>query len=489
MISEREPGSMTMNKSNLLIYYDCDEGGAIITDCDCACPQTYPAANPPLLANDEELEQPPSLKSYVLTPEFKAVFVPSISRVAVINAATADLLDQFRTARTVAGLDNEEQQAIQQLYQLGLLMKKGEAPLRLDPSNELIAWVHVTNQCNLRCTYCYINKSNESMTPEVGLAAIDTVLRSAQQYGYTKIFLKYAGGEASLNLRLIEQLHAYAQKTAAEQVIEVRGVILSNGVGLNRQKLERIRDLGLRLMISLDGTQATHNEQRPTVGGAGTHYHVVATIELARTLDVALTISVTVTDQSIAGLPELVAWLRERDLHFTLNFYREHDHSTNLQKLQLDEQRIIEGMRKAYRVIEQRLLDYSLLGCLLDRSNLGASHQRACAVGENYFVIDHRGGISSCQMKIEQAMTTIWEEDPLGLIRLDLAGVQNLSVEQKEGCRTCEWRYWCAGGCPLATFRATGRYDMQSPNCAVYKALIPDLLHLEGLRLLKIKGG
>jgi type II secretory pathway component PulL len=37
----------------------------------------------------------------------------------------------------------------------------------------------------------------------------------------------------------------------------------------------------------------------------------------------------------------------------------------------------------------------------------------------------------------------------------------------------------------LANFRATGRYDAKSPNCYIYKALFPEIMRLEGLRLLK----
>ena len=63
--------------------------------------------------------------------------------------------------------------------------------------------------------------------------------------------------------------------------------------------------------------------------------------------------------------------------------------------------------------------------------------------------------------------------------------MRNLAVEEKEGCRDCTWRYWCSGGCAVATFRATGRYDIKSPNCNIYKAIYPEALRLEGLRLLK----
>lgn len=127
---------------------------------------------------------------------------------------------------------------------------------------------------------------------------------------------------------------------------------------------------------------------------------------------------------------------------------------------------------------------YSLLSTLLDRTNLGVSHRQTCGVGENYLVFDQSGNVAMCQMLIDQPVTTADAPDPLARLRADQSGVRNLPVEEKEGCRCCGWRYWCAGGCPVATYRAAGRYDVRSPNCRIYKALYPDLLRLEGLRLL-----
>ena len=36
----------------------------------------------------------------------------------------------------------------------------------------------------------------------------------------------------------------------------------------------------------------------------------------------------------------------------------------------------------------------------------------------------------------------------------------------------------------MATFAATGRFDVRSPNCRIYKAVYPEAVRLEGLRLL-----
>ncbi|NJO07950.1 MAG: SPASM domain-containing protein [Chloroflexaceae bacterium] len=111
-----------------------------------------------------------------------------------------------------------------------------------------------------------------------------------------------------------------------------------------------------------------------------------------------------------------------------------------------------------------------------------------CPVGAHYLVIDHQGNIAKCQMDIAHPVTSIAAADPLGAVRADQQRVQNVSVDQKEGCQSCEWRYWCAGGCPLVTHQATGRYDVQSPLCGVYRALFPDIIRLEGLRLAQQEG-
>ena len=77
-----------------------------------------------------------------------------------------------------------------------------------------------------------------------------------------------------------------------------------------------------------------------------------------------------VTGQSAGSLVNIVQWVLDRELRFSLNFYRENNYTTAYQELNLEEGRIIDGMRAAYGAIEQRLPIYSLLGSLLDRANL-----------------------------------------------------------------------------------------------------------------------
>ena len=350
--------------------------------------------------------------------------------------------------------------------------------------NLLTAWLHLTDHCNLRCAYCYLPHSPVNMSLETGRAAIDATFRSALSHGYHKVKFKYAGGEPLLQFNLALALHEYALMLGRQYRVVVDGVVLSNGVLLNEKRAQILKDNGLRLMISLDGMEADHDAQRHYPDGRGSFHDVAKAIDAALARHLIPGISITVSGRNAAGLPALIRWLLARDLPFNINFYRANDLS-NSETLRLDDEKIIEGMNAAFEVIAADLPRHSILSMLLDRANLFAPHHRTCGVGNDYLAFNPRGGVAKCQMQIERSVGSVHLQDPLEAVRADTSGIQNLPVESKKECNQCSWRYWCAGGCPLETHRATGRYDAKSPNCQIYQALFPKVLKLEGMRLLQ----
>ena len=323
------------------------------------------------------------------------------------------------------------------------------------------------------------------MSSETGRASIDAIFRSAIANTFRQIKIKYAGGEPLLRYPLILELHAYAKSQADMYGLILEEVVLSNGTLLTEEIAKTLKALDIRLMISLDGIGAYHDSHRPYASGRGSFKDVAEAVDLALANELVPNVSVTVSSRTVEGLPEIMQWILERELPFSLNFYRENELSTSHEDMQLDEQKIINGMLAAFKVLEENLPRRSFLGGIIDRANLSEPHTHTCGVGQNYLVFDQNGQVAKCQMHIRKPITNIYVADPLAIIRTDQIGIQNLPVEEKEGCKTCEWKHWCTGGCPLATHRATGRYDVKSPNCNIYKALYPEALRLEGLRLLK----
>jgi uncharacterized protein len=398
----------------------------------------------------------------------------------VLNEPARAILDSFNQPGPLTTA------AAQQLAELGLLHPQ-DTPQTL-PDNQpetLTAWLHVTNACNLRCVYCYINKTDEAMDETIGKAAVEAIFRSAVKHGFQTVKLKYAGGEATLNFELVKTLQLYAQELAGRTGLKLQGAVLSNGVALSNVMLDFIRDREMRLMISLDGIGAEHDAQRTFTNGRGSYKLVAQSIDRAIARGVRPHLSITVTGRSVDGVAKAVAFALERDLLFNLNFYRDHDPGKSQAELRADDERLIAAMRAAFAVIEERLPRQSLIGALVDRASFGGPHKRSCGAGHDYLVVDEKGRVARCQMEIERPVADVLAQDPLAAVRGDMIGFQNLPVEEKEGCRECTWRYWCAGGCSLLTYRVTGRSDVKSPYCHVYQALYPEVLRLEGLRLLK----
>jgi uncharacterized protein len=448
---------------------------------DCACP--YPSSQPASCStNNEAYTCASNLYTAPLPAGCRLAFSPGGTLgPAVVNQGAWDRLQGF--ARPQPLRDSLDAQ----LAAAELVVPLGRQPrLASGPPDTLTAWLHVTNACNLDCPYCYVRKSSARMSGEVGLAAIESLFHSAQANGLHAVKLKYAGGEALLHFQLIQTMHTRAQALARSTGLALQAVVLSNGVVITPEMTGWLLANEVRLMISVDGVGQAHDRQRPTRGGRGSFAQV------ERTLDQVLLppglrpdICITITARNAPTVAEMMRWVRARDLPFSLNFYRETSLARSRPDLALEEKAIVAGMRAAYAVLENDLPMRPFLCGLLDRVQAHA-HSHTCGLGQSYVVITHTGKVAQCQMRLEQPVGQVGEKD---LLQLVASGpLRNLSVDEKEGCRDCAWRYRCAGGCPLETYRATGRFDVKSPHCGIYTALFPDALRLEGLRLLKAGG-
>ena len=468
-----------------------------VAENDCACPDhgSVSRADSLPVSATWSWQSPNGLYRAALDQHDELVFNPlGNAGVVVLNHPARRILDAYHQPRTPeeVAVDLPEValadvlSATRQLAVLGFLRSPSlQTPASRPEPQTLTAWLHVTNACNLRCTYCYLNKTNAAMDETTGCAAVEAVFRSALKHKFRAVKLKYAGGEATLNFPLVVALHAYAKSLATRHGLQLREVVLSNGVGLTPARIDFMRDENIRLMISLDGIGAAHDAQRVFANGKGSFLQVSRSIDRALARGLSPHLSITVTAHNADSLADAVVFALDRDLLFNLNFFRENECAAGFSDLRAGEAKLIAGTRRAFAVIEERLPRRSLIGALVDRSAFNSPHDRACGAGHSYLVIDEKGGVARCQMEIEKTVADVFVEDPLLAVREERDGFQNIPVDQKEGCRDCEWRYWCSGGCSLLTFKMTGRSDIKSPNCNIYKALYPDVLRLEGLRLLK----
>jgi len=451
------------------------------SDCDCACPQPpFPIthnlnSNSPFIRN---------INSYhsLLTDNYHLVYSDDAPiGPSVLNASAWQRYQSFSQEKLLS------EPIDYQLAEQGLIVpSQVTSTACAHPPQQLTAWLHVTNACNLECPYCYVRKSSEHLSEEIGMIAIKRLFETAQEEQLKTVKLKYAGGEALLHFSLIQKLHSNAIQLAQQMGIELTTVILSNGTVINSDIVHWLAKNHVKLMLSVDGIGEAHDRQRPTKKGKPTF--AILERHLLQDLlpnGIKPDISITVTQQNANSVADVVQWAIQHDLPFTINFYRENLLSQSKQALMLEEITIISGIKAAYQAIEANLPTHSVLNSLLDKVQSHA-HTHTCGVGKNYVVITHKGQVAQCQMHLDETLGSIQQNKIIPLVAQ--GKIQNLSVDEKEGCKTCEFRYRCTGGCPVETYRVTGRWDIKSPHCHIYKALYPEALRLEGLRLLKLHG-
>lgn len=411
--------------------------------------------------------------------------------VAVLNFAGCELLktiDGKSDCNTLAlklGWElGEVMSGISKLEEAALIYTAPDEPsVDLLPSSTISVWMHVTNQCNLRCRYCYIAKTNQYMSVETGRKAIDEIVATGIQNQAKEIVFKFAGGEPLLSFPLVLELAQYARQQAKRAGINVQPVLLTNGTPIQADIARTLADNDFRVAISLDGLQEYNDTNRPTLGGQGSFRRIENGLNLLLAHKVACNVSVVVTKYNLENLPELTRYLLSKNLSFTFNFFRENTIAENT--LSVDNNSLIEHLEQAYGVIAEQLPNYSIMNAILDRVQFNQPHLQACGVGSNYIVVTHEGKIAGCQMKIANPVARSGEGDLIKIIReRNFIDPHARTSENKEGCQSCQWRYTCAGGCPIITYTTFGRYDTRSPFCSVYKALIPQVLELEAQRIL-----
>ncbi|MEP0814288.1 MAG: radical SAM protein [bacterium] len=163
--------------------------------------------------------------------------------------------------------------------------------------------LHVTDDCNLRCPYCFVHgKRNNQMTDDVAFAAVDFLIRESRDQDILRIL--FIGGEPLLEFDLMQRIVLYAGKASIKHRKRINYDTTTNGTLFNEEILEFFRDSKISFLLSMDGGKESHDMHRKFAGGIGSFDTVVSKIPLMKKYQPWLGIRVTPTPQTISRLFE-----------------------------------------------------------------------------------------------------------------------------------------------------------------------------------------
>jgi uncharacterized protein len=401
---------------------------------------------------------------------------------AVVNESALNVLGFFQTGHsmsewleTSATSRTDFIEATHFFYSAGFLTSDTEL-LGRETSHQppLESWLFLTRACNMACAHCFVSKDPREMTLETGLQAIRKLFEIARRHGQPRVKIKYAGGEPTLRWDILTQLHKHALELSESSELPLSEIIVTNGAALSKTRLEYLKHSNIQIAISLDGFGEGHDRQRPFANGLPSFERIYKNILLALSLGMRPFLTITLTRLNLDELPSLTEFALQNNLFLNWNFYRPHIQNDPLVPEFED---LIPAIQKSLNIVSEYAPEYPFLDKLIDRSNFSAAHEHTCGAGRNYLSIDYDGSALPCHM-LSGANQKGVPLNSLSHVKFD--NFNNISVDQKESCNTCQWRYWCTGGCSLLARNNKPFY------CEVYKVIYPEIMKIKGKQILAL---
>ncbi|HUI31497.1 MAG TPA: radical SAM peptide maturase, CXXX-repeat target family [Candidatus Acidoferrales bacterium] len=147
----------------------------------------------------------------------------------------------------------------------------------------------VTEDCQLRCRYCYLHGKNHQnrMSFDIARQTVEYLLRERQIFTEQSVIWDFIGGEPFLEIELIDQVSDYIKRRMYEEshpwFNSYRFSFSTNGILYDHPKVQKYIEKNkthLSIGITIDGSQPKHDMQRVYPNGRGSYADVVRNVPL-----------------------------------------------------------------------------------------------------------------------------------------------------------------------------------------------------------------
>ena len=378
------------------------------------------------------------------------------------------------------GKTPDQPEAIQFLKEIGFLEPDPPDPVlgreEFQPSSAVLL---MTNDCQLRCIYCYATageRPKEEISFALAKTVIDYVVDNAQKRGEKQFAISFhGGGEPVKAWKVMKAATEYARS----QPLKADITLTSNGVWSPDQTEWIISNLN-GVSLSIDGSPETQDRQRPTLRGKGSSRLAMRSAAALDRHNFNYGIRMTAIAPWIS-LPEDVRFLCETTRCKSIQVEPAFNtgRSGHAQPTQAEAQAFLEAALKAYDVADEYQRKFYYAG-----ARLGWVADVFCAAPYNALIVTPGGELVTCyevtnrDHPLAEVSTIGRIED--GAVILDLEKrrhLHSLMVERRANCRDC-FCYWsCAGNCYTRSFKpGPGGHLAYGELCTITRTLITELL-------------
>jgi uncharacterized protein len=311
----------------------------------------------------------------------------------------------------------------------------------------------LTEDCNLRCTYCYQkNFRRNDMPAEVALDA----LRSAVAAGERSLALTFFGGEPLLRADTMFDVLAEARQIVRAAGVRMTAKVPTNGLLLTSEIIRRAADAGLFISLSFDGVRAAQDAGRVRPDGAGSFDDALRALRLLAASGKPFGVYSVITPGNVRHLAESRQFLWDegaRLLVTAVDYTARWDEPAVRTLVEQYERvgemyrRLLKGRRKSFHIepLDSRIGQWT-------REN----DWTRCVPGVRQVTVGPDGTLYGCVEFFYRRMFPLgtargWLEDD----RVKAFASQHLAGRPDE-CKTCGVRDRCTNTCACVNLRTTG---------------------------------
>ena len=124
------------------------------------------------------------------------------------------------------------------------------------------------------------------MSEQVARQGLEIAFLNAKKHKDRRLWVDFVGGEALLSFPFLQTLIDFIEEEAKKRMLFVTYSMTTNGTIMNREILSWLIKYNVRLKLSIDGTEQTHNKNRKTVSGKGSYQMIKGNLSYFREYEV-----------------------------------------------------------------------------------------------------------------------------------------------------------------------------------------------------------
>lgn len=349
----------------------------------------------------------------------------------------------------------------------------------------------LTEQCNLRCSYCYYKETQGARHAVMDNATIEQAIRIGLErtlaFGQKHLVVSFFGGEPLLRKGAIYNAVGFAKGLVASAIEQGRAsrdfclnfVVNTNGTLFDDEFLDLCERENFTIFLSLDGPEHHQDIARRTINGTGSFKDIERNIP--RLVKLEATALSTVTRLHIDTLAESIQWLHAQGFKSIATAVDFDGKWTG------DD---FERLAEQYREMAQYWLecrkagDKFFLGTIQDKVKLLLSGKRlrqySCHVYDGNIGVATNGNIFPCSRFITSKENAPYLQGNVftGFDEIACNEVREFLVHDKAECEGCDIRYRCSmHECACTSFYTTGRLEGVSPEVCTHERMLTEICY------------